>query len=77
MRHRSTTGSRPSPADAIEQWRREQLLAAGFEDALATRLAGDRRWDLHRLLELVDRGCPPALAARIVAPLELPPEPPC
>jgi hypothetical protein len=26
--------------------------------------------DLHALLELVDRGCPPALAARILAPLE-------
>jgi hypothetical protein len=33
-------------------------------------LAGDCAIDLHALLELVDHGCPPALAARILAPLE-------
>lgn len=32
-------------------------------------LAADSRFDLHALLELVDRGCPPMLAVRIVAPL--------
>jgi hypothetical protein len=32
-------------------------------------LANDRRFDLHAVLELVDRGCPPELAARILAPL--------
>jgi hypothetical protein len=26
--------------------------------------------DVHALLELVDRGCPPVLAARIMAPLD-------
>jgi hypothetical protein len=26
--------------------------------------------DLHALIELVERGCPPVLAARILAPLE-------
>jgi hypothetical protein len=26
--------------------------------------------DIHALLELVDRGCPPHLAARILAPLD-------
>jgi hypothetical protein len=26
--------------------------------------------DLHELLVLVDRGCPPPLAARILAPLD-------
>jgi hypothetical protein len=33
------------------------------------RLASDDRIDLHALLELIDRGCPPELAARIMAPL--------
>jgi hypothetical protein len=33
-------------------------------------VAVDNRYDLHALLELVDRGCPPALAARILAPLD-------
>lgn len=45
------------------------LLSAGFDDELAMRLAGERS-DLHALLELVDRGCPPTIAARILAPLE-------
>jgi hypothetical protein len=26
--------------------------------------------DLHALIELVERGCPPPLAARILAPLD-------
>jgi hypothetical protein len=51
-------------------WRRGRLVAAGFAPDLAARLAGDCRIDLHAVLELVDRGCPPALAARILAPLD-------
>ena len=51
-------------------WRTERLLAAGFERELAGRLAADGAVDLHALLELVDRGCPPELAARILAPLD-------
>ena len=52
------------------RWRERTLAAAGFDDALAARLAGEPGFDLHAVLELVDRGCPPHLAARIVAPLE-------
>ena len=44
-------------------------MRAGFDASLADELAGDARVELHDLLELVDRGCPPDLAARIVAPL--------
>jgi hypothetical protein len=51
-------------------WRRDRLLAAGFGRDEAAALARDSRIDLHALLELVDRGCPPALAARIAAPLD-------
>jgi hypothetical protein len=47
-----------------------RLRAAGFPPALAAALARDGRVDLHALLELVDRGCRPDLAARIVAPLD-------
>jgi hypothetical protein len=50
-------------------WRRALLLEAAFGDELASRLASDRRYDLHALLTLVDRRCPPHLAARILAPL--------
>jgi hypothetical protein len=56
------------PADVV-RWRRRLLSEAGFAAGLANRLAGDVRYDLHELLELVDRGCPAQLAARILAPL--------
>ena len=55
---------------SVEQWRGEQLVAAGFDERLALRLAGDPRIDLHALIELVERGCPPQVAVRIVAPLD-------
>ena len=53
----------------IVNWRRRRLERAGYDSALAAGLASDRRSDLHALLELIDRGCPPELAARILAPL--------
>ncbi len=54
----------------VASWRRTQLLASGFPPRLAAELAGDRRFDLHAVIELVDSGCPPELAVRILAPLE-------
>jgi hypothetical protein len=51
-------------------WRRRQLEHAGFSPLLASRLACDGRYDLHRLLELVEHGCDPELAVRILAPLD-------
>jgi hypothetical protein len=62
--------SRPAPR-AHDDWRRRRLVAAGFEAQLAARLAEDALVDLHELLVLLDRGCPPALAARILAPLDV------
>jgi len=55
---------------AVVAWRRRRLTDAGFPLPLATALARDARWDLHALIELVERGCDPRLAARIVAPLD-------
>jgi hypothetical protein len=57
-----------SPID-VQSWRRLRLLEAGFPAALADRVGSDSRFDLHALLQLVDRGCPPNLAVRILAPL--------
>jgi hypothetical protein len=51
-------------------WRRDRLVAAGFPLPLAARVARNSRHDLHSLLELIDRGCPPELAVRITAPLD-------
>jgi hypothetical protein len=62
--------TRDRTRDDVRGWRREQLLHAGFSAALAGRLAADPRFDLHVLIELVERGCPPELAVRIVSPLE-------
>lgn len=52
----------------VLHWRRARLLEAGVPLALAVTLAADSRYDLHALLELVEQGCPPRLAARILAP---------
>jgi hypothetical protein len=54
----------------VARWRYEQLSHAGVPPTLAGQLARDRRVDLHALIELVERGCPPRLAVRIVAPLD-------
>jgi hypothetical protein len=48
--------------------RREQLVGSGFGLPLADRLARDGRYDLHGLIGLVENGCPPPLAVRILAP---------
>ncbi len=56
--------------DEVVRWRREQLTQSGFPQTVAARLAEDARYDLHALIELVERGCRPELAARIVAPLD-------
>ena len=52
------------------RWRTRRLVSAGFAADLAECLAREERVDLHELLELVDRGCPPRLAARILAPID-------
>ena len=44
-------------------WKRAAL------PTLAIVLAADARYDLHALIELVERGCAPELAVRILAPL--------
>ena len=56
-------------ADVV-RWRRDRLVQAGFTPRTAWRLAHDSRFDLHGLIELVERGCEPQLAVRILAPLE-------
>ena len=51
-------------------WRRSRLRRAGFDGRLAGMIATDPRYDVPALLALVERGCPPPLAARILAPLD-------
>ncbi|HET7760631.1 MAG TPA: hypothetical protein VFK62_11955 [Gaiellaceae bacterium] len=63
----TTTTTAPA-GDEVFRWRRDQLLSAGFGRPLAASVAADGRYDLHALIELVERGCPPRLAVRILAP---------
>jgi hypothetical protein len=53
-------------------WRRSALRHAGFDAPSAAEIARDMRYDIRAVLDLIDQGCPPDLAARIVAPLDAP-----
>jgi hypothetical protein len=66
MQTRTTGGA----AAEVVHWRREQLVAAGFARPLARTIAENAGYDLHALIELVERGCAPGLAVRILAPLD-------
>ena len=55
--------------EEVSAWRTTRLEQAGFEHELADRLSHHCGYDLHALIELVERGCPPELAVRILAPL--------
>lgn len=63
----SAPGSVREVAD-VTAWRRRRLLESGFDESSATWLADTPGVDLHALLNLVDRGCPPATAIRILGP---------
>jgi hypothetical protein len=67
MQTRTTTDA---AVDEVLRWRREQLRASGFPLSHAAEIANDPRYDLHALIELVECGCRPELAVRILAPLE-------
>jgi hypothetical protein len=58
-----------TPTD-LWRWRADRLMAAGFDRPLAERIAADPGYDLHALIELTERTCPPELACRILAPLD-------
>jgi hypothetical protein len=54
----------------LVEWRRQYLACVGVDAELAATVAADLCWDLHALLQLLERGCPPHLAARICAPAD-------
>ena len=60
----------PEERQRVVAWRIDRLRDAGFPSRLAAALTRDTRYDVHALLELADRGCPPNLAARILFPLD-------
>jgi hypothetical protein len=69
MLHRHSATPTASGPAAV-RWRAERLARAGLARKSAWRIAADPTYDLHAFLELVDRGCPPDLALRILAPLD-------
>jgi hypothetical protein len=49
----------------VESWRLTVLLDAGYPPELAELIA-ESKADLHAAVDLLERGCPPATAARIL-----------
>jgi hypothetical protein len=70
--HAGTGGQAPAGGGANDAvaWRRARLRTAGFDTALTEQLSHECAVDLHALIGLVERGCPPPLAARIMAPFD-------
>jgi hypothetical protein len=56
----------PTEVERIERWRAEELERAGYEPRAAGRLAVRHDVDLHTAIDLLQRGCSPELALRIL-----------
>lgn len=52
--------------ERIESWRAHELERAGYDSTSAACLAAVHDVDLHRAIELIESGCPPELALRIL-----------
>jgi len=52
--------------ERVERWRTAELMRVGFAGDDAVALAARTDVDLHQAIELVQRGCSPELAFRIL-----------
>jgi len=52
--------------ERIEHWRAGELERAGYDPSSAACLAAVHDVDLHRAIEMIESGCPPELALRIL-----------
>jgi hypothetical protein len=52
--------------ERIERWRAEALERAGYEPRAAGRLAVRHDVDLHNAIDLLESGCSPDLALKIL-----------
>jgi hypothetical protein len=52
--------------DRVERWRTAELMRVGYPGDDAVALAARFDVDLHDAIALVERGCPPELAVRIL-----------
>ena len=53
-------------AEKVERWRAEALEKVGYDADSARQLAARPEVDLHRAVELVEAGCSPEVALRIL-----------
>ena len=53
-------------AGEVLAWRFDTLCRCGFDLDAAAVIAANVEVDLHRAVDLVERGCPPDIAARIL-----------
>jgi hypothetical protein len=52
--------------EQVERWRATELERAGYPPDAAGRIASRHDVDLHRAIALVENGCPPELALKIL-----------
>ena len=52
--------------ERVERWRTSELIRVGFAGDDAVALAARFDVDLHQAIKLVEHGCPPELAVRIL-----------
>jgi hypothetical protein len=52
--------------ERVERWRAEALQRAGYPREVAVELAARGDVDLHYAVSLLENGCPPETAARIL-----------
>ncbi|MFL5912812.1 MAG: hypothetical protein ACJ768_19880 [Gaiellaceae bacterium] len=55
-----------SETERVERWRMDELLRVGFDVEFAALIAAEPGVDLHTAIDMVEQGCPPDLAARIL-----------
>jgi len=55
-----------SEVERVERWRTEALENAGYDPDSAALLAARQDVDLHRAIEMVEAGCAPEIAVRIL-----------
>ena len=62
----TTDVSARSEVERVERWRTAELERAGYPHDAAARIAARLDVDLHRAVQLLERGCSPELAQKIL-----------